>query len=150
MESNQIKSNQQVDWFERSFEENKELGLNDMNTEDFETLPEGYVRPPVASGEEAGAGGGGRVAPHPPSGRHGPPNGVHEWAGGGGQYRHRWRGGLSHDDNMMMAMADIRTTLFLRGGCDWRVRFCLRWVGGGGASARGAKTDGAFVSALVG
>eukprot|EP00904_Undaria_pinnatifida_P009842 jgi/Undpi1/5989/HiC_scaffold_2.g01263.m1 len=31
-----------VEWFERTFEENEELGLNDMNTAEFETVPEGY------------------------------------------------------------------------------------------------------------
>lgn len=30
----------QVEWYERSFEENEELGLNDMKTEGFETIPE--------------------------------------------------------------------------------------------------------------
>lgn len=49
-----------VEWFERTHEENEELGLNDMNTDDFETLPEGYVRPPIAAqGEGGGKGGGG-------------------------------------------------------------------------------------------
>lgn len=60
--------NQQVDWFERSFQENEELGLNDMNTDDFETLPEGYVRPPIANGGDAGVGaeggGGSHLIPH--------------------------------------------------------------------------------------
>ncbi|CAN0569000.1 unnamed protein product, partial [Laminaria digitata] len=28
-----------VEWFERTFQENEELGLNDMNTAEFETLP---------------------------------------------------------------------------------------------------------------
>lgn len=44
-----------MEWFERTFEENEELGLNDMNTDDFETLPEGYVRPPVAQPGGSGA-----------------------------------------------------------------------------------------------
>lgn len=35
----------QVERFDRTFEENEELGLNDINTDDYETLPEGYVRP---------------------------------------------------------------------------------------------------------
>eukprot|EP00903_Cladosiphon_okamuranus_P005534 g5511.t1 len=51
-----------VEWFERTFEENEELGLNDMNTDDFETLPEGYVRPPIANG--GGAAGGSHLIPH--------------------------------------------------------------------------------------
>lgn len=34
-----------VERFDRTFEENEELGLNDMNTCEYETLPEGYVRP---------------------------------------------------------------------------------------------------------
>eukprot|EP00752_Nemacystus_decipiens_P011158 g9914.t1 len=51
-----------VDSFERTFQENEELGLNDMNTDDFETLPEGYVRPPIANG--GGGGGGSPLIPH--------------------------------------------------------------------------------------
>lgn len=47
-----------MEWFERSFEENEELGLNDMNTADFETLPEGYEYPPVKQGGPAGDGNG--------------------------------------------------------------------------------------------
>lgn len=46
----------QVESFERTFDENEELGLNDMNTDDFETLPEGYVHPTVKQG------GGGEVS----------------------------------------------------------------------------------------
>lgn len=38
--------------FERTFDENEELGLNDMNTDDFETLPEGYVHPSVKQGAD--------------------------------------------------------------------------------------------------
>lgn len=60
-----------MEWFERTFEENEELGLNDMNTDDFETLPEGYVRPPVAQpgssgapGQEGGEGGAAHLIPH--------------------------------------------------------------------------------------
>ncbi|CAM9328873.1 unnamed protein product [Ectocarpus sp. 12 AP-2014] len=63
--------NMTVEWFERTFEENEELGLNDMNTDDFETLPEGYVRPPVAQpgssgapGQEGGGEGATHLIPH--------------------------------------------------------------------------------------
>lgn len=55
---------QQVDWFERTFEQNEELGLNDMNTDDYETLPEGYVRPPIANGGDAEGAGGAHLIPH--------------------------------------------------------------------------------------
>lgn len=63
-----------MEWFERTHEENEELGLNDMNTDDFETLPEGYVRPPIAAqgggegggtaGEEGGGAGPSHLIPH--------------------------------------------------------------------------------------
>lgn len=42
----------QVERFERTFEENEQLGLNDMNTDDYETLPEGYLRPLVTLAED--------------------------------------------------------------------------------------------------
>lgn len=51
-----------VEWFERTFQENEELGLNDMNTAEFETLPEGYVRP--SEGKEGASSGGGKGASH--------------------------------------------------------------------------------------
>ena len=43
-----------VERFERSFQENEDLGLNDINTDEYETLPEGYVRPlaTLAEGDE--------------------------------------------------------------------------------------------------
>ena len=55
-----------VDWFERTFQENEELGLNDMNTAEFETLPEGYVRPSEGEGEASlgGDGGASHLIPH--------------------------------------------------------------------------------------
>ncbi|CAM9235745.1 unnamed protein product [Ascophyllum nodosum] len=46
--------NIEVERFERSFQENEDLGLNDINTDEYETLPEGYVRPlaTLAEGDE--------------------------------------------------------------------------------------------------
>lgn len=43
---------EQVEWYDRSFQENEDLGLNDMNTEAYETIPEGYASPPAPGGEE--------------------------------------------------------------------------------------------------
>lgn len=54
----------QVEWFERTYEENEELGLNDMNTEEFETLPEGYVRPPLEGEGDGQGSGASHLIPH--------------------------------------------------------------------------------------
>lgn len=58
----------QVEWFERSFQQNEELGLNDMNTDDYETLPEDCVRPSqlmtVAEDEEGTETSASHLIPH--------------------------------------------------------------------------------------
>lgn len=38
----------QVEWYDRSFQENEDLGLNDMKTEGYETdMPEGHASLPA-------------------------------------------------------------------------------------------------------